>query len=143
MMDFVSSSVVGLGSKIIDKIFPDKEAHAIERDKAKLELIKAQQSGELKELELSMSAIIAEAQSNDPWTSRARPTFLYVMYILILSPIPLGILSAFEPTLAKDIISGFKEALNALPEYLVNTMTLGYLGYVGGRTYEKKKGLTK
>jgi len=26
-----------------------------------------------------MQAIVVEAQSNDPWTSRARPSFLYMM----------------------------------------------------------------
>ncbi len=31
-----------------------------------------------------MTAIVAEANSADPWTSRARPSFLYVMYALLL-----------------------------------------------------------
>jgi len=71
-------SVFDFGSKVIDKIFPD----AAERDKAKLELIKVQADGQLKELEIQLSAILAEANSTDPWTSRARPSFLYVVYTL-------------------------------------------------------------
>jgi hypothetical protein len=31
-----------------------------------------------------MAAVLAEAESPDPWTSRARPSFLYVMYVLLL-----------------------------------------------------------
>ena len=68
------------GAKIIDKVVPDKEA----AEKAKIELLKVQQEGGLKELELSMSAILAEANSQDRWTSRARPTFLYVFYFIIV-----------------------------------------------------------
>ena len=62
----IIGGVVDLISKGLDRIFPDKA----ERDKAKLALIQAQQDGQLKELEISMSAIIAEANSSDPWTSR-------------------------------------------------------------------------
>jgi len=58
-------SVFTFGAKVIDKIFPDKEA----ADRAKLELLRMQQEGGLKELEVSMSAIVAEAQSADPFTS--------------------------------------------------------------------------
>ena len=57
-------------SKVIDSIFPDKEA----ADTAKLELMRLQQNGELKEIETQMSAIVMEAKSDDPWTSRARPS---------------------------------------------------------------------
>jgi hypothetical protein len=39
---------------------------------------------------------LAEAQSADPWTSRARPNFLYVMYILLPTALPTGVLSAFH-----------------------------------------------
>jgi len=35
-------------------------------------------------MQISLSAIMAEANSHDPWTSRARPTFLYVIYGVIL-----------------------------------------------------------
>ena len=84
--------LVEIGAKLIDRLIPDKEAAA----KAKLELLAMQQQGELKELEVRMSAILAEAQSADPWTSRARPSFLYVVYLLILFAIPMGFLSALK-----------------------------------------------
>ncbi len=71
-------SLIGPIASIIDKVIPDKEARA----KAKLELLALEGTQELQQIEARLSAIVAEAQSADPWTSRARPSFLYVMYAL-------------------------------------------------------------
>ena len=90
------SSIFGIGSKIIDKLFPDPT----EKAKAQLELIKLQQSGDLDELKVQLSAILAEANSADPWTSSARPSFLYVVYVLLLWSIPMGVLTIFRPEAA-------------------------------------------
>ena len=73
---------------VIDKIFPDKDA----RDKAKLEMIRLEQEGQFKEIEKRYTAIVTEAQSSDKWTSRARPSFMYVFYILLLMGLPMGII---------------------------------------------------
>ena len=135
----IVTGVVDLLTKGIDRIFPDKA----EREKAKLALLQAQQEGQLKELEISMSAIIAEANSADPWTSRARPSFLYVMYIIILSAIPMGFLSAFNPELAANVIKGFTLLLEGIPEEMWWLFGAGYLGYTGMRTREKEKGVTR
>lgn len=132
-------SVFDFGSKVIDKIFPD----ASERDKAKLELIKVQADGQLKELEIQLSAILAEANSTDPWTSRARPSFLYVVYILILSSIPMGILYAYSPDTAMAISTGFSAWLNAIPTDIIDLFQYVMLGYIGGRSFEKLKGVAK
>lgn len=128
-----------LGSKVIDKIFPDPA----QRDAAKIELLKAQQDGALKEIEIQMSAILAEAQSADPWTSRARPSFLYVMYIMILTAIPMGILSAFNPGMATQIAAGLKAWLAAIPDMLWQVFGVGYVGYTAARQYGKIKGSDK
>lgn len=136
---FVVSGVVDLLSKGLDRIFPDKT----EREKAKLALLQAQQAGELKELEISMSAIIAEANSADPWTSRARPSFMYVMYALLLTAIPMGFLSAFDAGVAASVTEGFQGWLAALPDEIWWLFGAGYLGYAGARTFEKKKGVAK
>ena len=122
-----------LGSKILDKIFPDKEA----ADQAKLELLKLQQSGELTELEKRFSAIVAEANSQDPWTSRARPSFMYVMYTMLLASIPMGFLFAFKPDVAMAVTTGVTNWLHALPEEMWWLFGAGYLGYSGVRTFEK------
>ena len=128
-------SLFEIGAKLLDKVLPDTEA----RDKAKAELKLVQQRGELKELEVSMSAIIAEAKSSDKWTSRARPSFMYVMYILFLSSIPMGILFAFNPGVAGAVTTGVKLWLTALPDELYWLFGTGYLGYSASRSYDKGK----
>lgn len=125
-----------IAGKMIDKIFPDP----IEREKAKLEMVKLNQEGKFKEVEIQMSAIIAEAKSSDPWTSRARPSFLYVMYIMILAAIPMGILSAFNPSVAIQIANGMKAWLSSIPDGLWATFGIGYTGYTVARSaWDKRK----
>jgi hypothetical protein len=131
------TAVLDIGSKVIDKIWPD----AGEAEKAKFELFKMQQNGELDFAKTSLSAIIAEAQSADPWTSRARPSFLYVVYVLLLAGIPMGVLTVFNPEAAMNFTNGFKGWLNAIPEPILTLFGTVMLGYVVGRSYEKTKGI--
>jgi len=131
------SSIFAIGGKIIDKIFPDPT----EKAKAQLELLRMQQSGELEGVKVQLSAIIAEAQSADPWTSRARPSFLYVVYILLLWSIPMGILTMFKPEYAANFTLGFKMWLAAIPESILALFGTVMTGYVLGRSWEKTKGI--
>lgn len=132
-------ALIGPIASIIDKIIPDKEAQA----KAKIELIALQGSQELKMLETQLQAIVAEANSSDPWTSRARPSFLYVMYVLLLTALPMGLLSAFNPAAAHDIAAGMNAYLAGLPEPLYALFGTGYLGYTAARQWGKVKGVDK
>jgi hypothetical protein len=127
---------LAFGLKIIDKVIPDPVA----REQAKVALLKQEQAGELDEMKTSLSAILAEAGSSDKWTSRARPAFLYVIYIYILAAIPVGILSIFDPGSAKALADGVKAWLLAIPDQLYWLFGAGYLGYTGGRTFEKWRG---
>ena len=92
-------SLIGPIASIIDKLIPDKAA----RDKAKLELLQLQGTQELAEINARLSAIVAEANSQDPWTSRARPSFLYVVYLMLLWALPMGVIAAFRPEAAQAI----------------------------------------
>jgi len=132
-----------LGKSLIDRLFPDKEKQAQERAQAELALAQMNQDGTLKLLTTQLSAIVAEAQSPDPWTSRSRPSFLYVMYILILWSIPMGILSAFRPEIAAAITKGMTGYLAAIPEPLYVLFGTGYLGYTAARQWGKAKGSDK
>lgn len=132
-------SLIGPITSIIDKVIPDKAA----RDKAKLELLKLEGSQELGQIEARMSAIVAEANSHDPWTSRARPSFLYVMYTLLLFALPMGVLAAFQPGTAQDIARGMNDYLNGLPEPLYALFGTGYLGYTAARQWGKVKGVER
>ncbi len=129
----------GIGGKLIDKLFPDPEQKA----KAQLELLRMQQTGELDEVKVQLSAILAEAQSADPWTSRARPSFLYVVYILLLWSIPMGILSIFRPDAAAAFTVGFKAWMTAIPDSILTLFGTVMTGYVLGRSWEKVRGVTK
>jgi len=126
-------------AKLIDKIIPDPQA----RDAAKLELLKLQGSQEMEAIRTQLSAIVAEAQSPDPWTSRARPSFLYVMYALLLWSIPMGLVAAAQPEMARAIATGMNAYLAGIPEPLYALFGTGYLGYTAARTWGKAKGVDK
>ena len=79
------------GARLIDRLIPDPT----EREKAKLALLQAEGQQALQEMQVSLSAILAEANSLDPWTSRARPTFLYARvrhqnadFAFLVKPLP-------------------------------------------------------
>lgn len=126
-------------ASLIDKVIPDKKA----RDQAKLELLQLQGSQELAEIQARLSAIVAEANSVDPWTSRARPSFLYVIYVLLLWALPMGLLAAFSPQTAKEIAEGMNAYLSGLPEPLYALFGTGYLGYTAARQWGKISGSDK
>lgn len=130
-------AVIGPVAKLIDKIIPDPQA----RDRAKLELLKLQGDQEMAAIAQQMQAIIAEAQSADPWTSRARPSFLYMMYALILWAIPMGLISAVNPTMAEGIARGMAAYLRGIPEELYALFGTGYLGYTAARSWGQIKGV--
>jgi len=122
---------------LIDELFTSDE----ERAEAKRKLLTEEGQRKLTNLQVRLSAILAEAQSKDPWTSRARPSFLYVIYLMILTSIPMGILSAFEPEIATKIITGMQGWLNAIPDSLWALFGAGYLGYSAARSWDKRSGV--
>ena len=133
----ILASLLGPIASLLAPVIPDKAA----RDKAKLDLLELQGSQEMQQIQTQLSAIVAEANSKDPWTSRARPSFLYVMYVMILWALPMGVLSAFRPDTARDIASGMNAYLGGLPEPLYTLFGTGYLGYTAMRQWGKIKGV--
>jgi hypothetical protein len=131
--------LIGPVTSIIDKVIPDKGA----RERAKLELLRLEGSQELETIKARLSAVVAEANSADPWTSRARPSFLYVMYVMILFALPMGLVSAFRPDTATAISGGINAYLNGLPEALYALFGTGYLGYTAARQWGKIAGSDK
>ena len=132
----IINALIGPIAALIDKLIPDPKA----RDAAKLELLKLQGSQEMEMIRAQMSAIVAEAQSPDPWTSRARPGFLYVMYALLLWSIPMGLIAAVQPAMAEGIARGMTAYLRGIPEELYALFGTGYLGYTAARAWGKAKG---
>jgi hypothetical protein len=83
------------------------------------------------------------AMSDDRWAKRARPTFLYVMYVMILWSIPMGIAAAIDPMLARRVIAAMQAYLAAIPEPLYALFGTGYLGYTAARQWGKVKGVER
>ena len=129
-------ALIGPLASIIDKVIPDKAA----REKAKLELMRLEGTQEMEIVSARLAAIVAEAQSADPWTSRARPSFLYVMYAMILFSLPMGLVACISPQAARDIGGGITAYLGGLPEPLYALFGTGYLGYTVARQWGKAKG---
>lgn len=130
-------AVSDLLKTLMERVLPDPEKQA----EMQLELTKMAADGQLEQMKTSMSAILAEESSTDPWTSRARPSFLYLMYIMMFAAIPMGVLYAFNPAMALGVAAGFKAWLSAIPDSLYTLFGVGYLGYTGARTFEKAKGV--
>jgi len=124
---------------IIDDLFTSDE----ERAEAKRKLLSAEGQRKIRDLQVRLSAILAEANSKDPWTSRARPSFLYIIYVMILSSIPMGFLSAFQPETTTLIITGMQGWLDAIPDSLWALFGAGYLGYSAARSWDKNKGVSR
>ena len=129
------SLIVPLTS-LLDRVIPDPA----ERDRAKLALLDVQGSQELAQVNARMAGIVAEASSTDPWTSRARPSFLYVMYVIILWSLPMGLIAAVNPAAASAITMGMTTYLGAIPQPLYTLFGTGYLGYTAARQWGKIAG---
>ena len=90
-MAFGIDDIFANATKLLDdaicRIWPDPKDAA----SAQVLLIKANADAALASVRQQMSVMIEEAKSDDPWTSRARPSFLFVMYMLMLCGIPMGV----------------------------------------------------
>jgi hypothetical protein len=94
-----------------------------------LELQEKVQDSITSEVASASANIRAEAATGDKYTSRARPTFLYVVYVVIAwNYIFLPIIQYAHHTPPAPI---------ALPDALFWLFGSGYLGYTGARSWDK------
>ncbi|HWW65058.1 MAG TPA: 3TM-type holin [Sphingomonadaceae bacterium] len=121
--------------RLIDRLVDDPRA----RDEAKLRLMGQEGAAELEGIGRRLALLAAERRDADRWVSRARPTFLYVMYLLLLWSIPMGLIAAYRPDVAAAIIRGMSAYLGAIPEPLYALFGTGYLGYTMAREWGKGK----
>jgi hypothetical protein len=129
--------LAGLASELIDNLFETEE----EKAAAKAKLMELEQRGHLNEIQVHLSAILAEAKSQDPWTSRARPSFLYLMYLVVAFLVFVGApLGVFYPQEVSQAATNMRDLLNAVPESLWWLFGAGYLGYTGARSFDKWRG---
>lgn len=132
-------SLIGPIAGLIDDLFTNDE----ERAEAKRKLVEMEQAGRLDELKTSLSAILAEANSADPWTSRARPSFLYIIYLMMILAMVGSIIGIWWPDHVATAASNLTNLLNAIPESVWWLFGAGYLGYSGARSFDKWKGAAK
>lgn len=110
----------------------EANAHAIQLKEYEL-TVKAMDA-ESKAIEQASMNIRAEAQSGDKYTSRARPTFMYLFYIV----------TAFNFLVVPiaQMIGGYgmqNIKLIELPSWFNEVFLYGFLGYVGAREFGKSK----
>lgn len=134
------SAVLEIGSKVIDRLWPDP----VQRDAAKLELFKMQQSGELAQLaaetELAKAQIAVnqeDAKSANWFVSGARPFILWGCGIAMLYA------ALFEPVMRFVAMVMFKYAgaFPVLDTTLTTQVLMGLLGLSGMRSLDKKNGV--
>lgn len=124
MPPVVIGGLFDIGAKLIDRLFPDQVA----RDKAKVELLTMQANGELEELKVRMSAIVAEAQSDSWLAANWRPlTMLSFVFIIFNNWVLYPYLKAF----------GLPVIYLEVPVNVWDIIEVGLGGYVIGRSGEK------
>ena len=127
----IPDSQIRSHAALLDRVLPDRYA----RDKAKLELIAL--AGDADQPAMPEAE---PAAADDRWVSRARPTFLYVMYAMILWALPMGVIAGFRPQTADAIARGMTAYLASLPDALYALFGTGYLGYTAARQWGKIAG---
>jgi hypothetical protein len=134
-------SVIQFGTALIDRLWPDPAA----RDAAKLELFKAQQAGEFKELdqafELAKSQIgvnAVEAASPSFWVSGWRPCIGWICGAAMAYS------ALFEPMLRfmAAVWFGYAGSFPVIDSTLTMQVLFGLLGLGAMRSYEKAKGVS-
>jgi hypothetical protein len=122
------------GSAIIDELWETDE----EKANAKAKLMALKQQGKLKALEVRMSAINNEAQSEHKMVALARPSFMYIFYaITLMLVVVFPVIGIFSPEAMAQLYLNVEKGFTAIPEAMWNTFLIGYLGYTGAREYGK------
>ena len=140
----IGSAISGTGLKdlvlgVLDriKLSPEKKAEIqAQLDKNQFELSKMeheiavkQQEYMAKEIDAASANIRAEAGSGDKYSARSRPTFMYVIYLVIIwNFLVLPII---------QMANGLTVAPIDLPGDMYWLFGAGYLGYAGFRSLDK------
>ena len=96
-----------------------------------------QEAAQAEIMSATAQMMVEDSKSQDMFIRRARPSFLYVMYFVILLAVPCGTLYMFSPDLGDAFIQGAKYWFNAIPDIMYNVLEVCFGVYVGGRTVEK------
>jgi hypothetical protein len=87
-----------------------------------------------------MGVMLAEASSQDKWTSRARPAYMYVFYlVIVMLGVVAPLLGVFFPVQMKVFFENVTMGFRAIPNIAWEVFCAGYLGYTGFRSLDKRK----
>ena len=131
-------SIFDFGSKVIDKLFPDKN----EAEKAKIAMIQLQQEGAFKELELEYKAAaeqiavnMKEAEHPSVFVSGARPAAMWVCVA------GFGYNFIIFPLLSWASLNLSWQVPPVIDSTIMMNLLFGMLGLAGFRSYDKKNGV--
>ncbi|TCD04990.1 hypothetical protein EYB45_05540 [Erythrobacteraceae bacterium CFH 75059] len=124
-------------STVIDRVVDSSDARAA----AKLALLRLGDTREFATLARRIANAVSPAPGRDPLTNRARPAFLYAMYVILLAALPLAALGALSPAAAEGAVHAATLYLRSLPQELYTLFGTGYLGYTAARQWGKIKGV--
>ena len=139
MTPFLAGSLIKLGGDLIDNLF---ETDA-EKANARAKLLQLEQEGRLAQTKLELSVMLAEAKSKDKWTSRARPAFLYVVYLIFILCIFGSIIGIWRPDEVMQAAANMEALFNAIPDQIIWLFGSVMMGYNTLRTVEKTKGVAR
>lgn len=126
------TAALDIGGKVIDRLWPDPT----QRDAARLELLKLQQTGELAQITGQMGINQVEAASSSLFVAGWRPFIGWICGAAFAYKFVLAPAVAFALTAA-----GHPVTLPVLDFTEMSTVLLGMLGIGGLRTIEKIKGV--
>jgi hypothetical protein len=126
------TAVLEVGSKVIDRLWPDPTQAA----QAKIELYKLQQAGELAQITGQLEINKVEAASSNWFVSGPRPFVLWVCgfglaYQILIKPLTNGVLAYL----------GHGALMPDLDTSTLMTLMSGILGLGAYRSYEKVTGV--
>ena len=132
LADIFGGNIADGVAKIISlfKLDPNVAAqHAEELAKIQADLVAKQMDAATAEVQAARDTIVAEAQSGDSYTRRARPSFMYLVeFILAFNFIILPLIQM----LSHQALSPM-----ALPSPLLWLFGSAILGYTGARSWDK------
>lgn len=129
------SIALEVGNKLIDRLWPNPTEAA----KAKMELLKMQQEGDLAVMTAQMEINKIEAQSSNLFVSGWRPFIGWGCGVAFLYS------ALFEPLLrfVSTVIFSYKGTFPVIDTDLTLQILLGLLGLAGMRSWEKREGVAR
>lgn len=124
--------ILGIGSKLIDKLIPDPKAKA----EAQLKLLELQQNGELAVIAGQSAVNLEEARNPNIFISGWRPFVGWICGVGLATQFLIGPLFTWISTLF-----GHATKFPDLDMGTLTTLLIGMLGLGGMRTVEKLQGV--